>query len=124
MIHKQSALGENSKIVSHTQNLIRRMKCTRELLPMESRIVFIDEFCWQLISSRLERDCLRCKEAVENGEPGAKEAIYPGESARSGAERAKNHYDDYNNNLEASHMMKHFTNSHSLLYTDIYTRLA
>ena len=68
VIHKQSALGENSKIVSHTQNLIRRMKCTRELLPMESRIVFIDEFCWQLISSRLERDCLRCKEAVENGE--------------------------------------------------------
>ncbi len=39
VIHKQSALEENSKIASHTQNLIRRMKCTRELLPMESRIV-------------------------------------------------------------------------------------
>ena len=279
VIHKQSALGENSKIASHTQNLIRRMKCTSELLPMESRIVVIDEFCRQLISSGWGRDqvdkivtagllgyenikleakksgmgihksaaegavarrrkklvgksswfknppksktkegpkhhfkkrsevrqrkapvsvlfcpqtpygalanklkenekllselcgetvkiversgttikqilvksnpwqkgtvcsraetdcllcktgkgkwdcrkrnlcyetfCLRCKEAVENGEPGAKEAIYPGESARSGSERSKNHYDDYNNNLEASHMMKHFTNSHS-----------
>ena len=57
--------------------------------------------------------CLRCKLAVENGEPGAKQAVYPGESARSGSERSKNHYDDYNNNLEASHMMKHFINSHS-----------
>ena len=48
LIHKQSALGENSKIASHTQNLIRRMKCTSERLPMESRIVVIDDFSRQL----------------------------------------------------------------------------
>ena len=56
LIHKQSALGENSKIASHTQNLIRRMKCTRERLPMESRIVVIDDFSRQLISSGWGQD--------------------------------------------------------------------
>ena len=51
VIHKQSALGENSKIASHTQNLIRRMKCTSERLPMDSRVIVINDFCRQLISS-------------------------------------------------------------------------
>ena len=59
-----------------------------------------------------ETFCLHCKSAVERQIPGAKEAIYPGESARSGSERAREHLDDYDKNLEKSHMVKHFTNSH------------
>ena len=46
-----NSLGENSKIASHTQNLIRRMKCTSERLPMDSRVIVINDFCRQLISS-------------------------------------------------------------------------
>ena len=60
-----------------------------------------------------ETFCLRCKAAVESGVPDAKEAIYPGETARSGSERAKEHFDDYKDNKESSHMVKHFTSSHS-----------
>ena len=59
-----------------------------------------------------ETFCLRCKAAVESGVPDAKEAIYPGETARSGSERAKEHFDDYKDNKESSHMVKHFTSSH------------
>ena len=46
------------------------------------------------------------------GVPDAKEAIYPGETAWSGSERAKEHLDDYKDIKESSHMVKHFTSSH------------
>ena len=59
-----------------------------------------------------ETFCLRCKSAVEAGVPDSKEAIYPGESARSGSERAKEHLDDYDKNKESSHMVKHLNSSH------------
>ena len=39
-----------------------------------------------------ETFCLSCKAAVERGEPGATEAVYPGESSQSGLERSRNHY--------------------------------
>ena len=50
---------------------------------------------------------------MEREEPEATEAVYPGESSRSGLERSINHHDDYDKRLEASHMEKHFINSHS-----------
>ena len=51
VIHKDSALGMNTKIASHTQNLIRRMKNTSEEVSMEKRLAVINEFDRQLTMS-------------------------------------------------------------------------
>ena len=44
VIHKDSALGMNMKIASHTQNLIRRMKNTSEDVNMETRLAVINKY--------------------------------------------------------------------------------
>ena len=51
VIHKDSALGMNMKIASHTQNLIRRMKNTSEDVSMETRMAVINEYNQQLTMS-------------------------------------------------------------------------
>ena len=51
LIHRRSALGENTKMSSLTQNLMRRMKNIGEDLPMEERIRVVDQFTDQLLFS-------------------------------------------------------------------------
>ena len=51
VINKLSALSENVKVASLTQNLIRRCKNTSELLPVEVRLAVIDEFVEQVLAS-------------------------------------------------------------------------
>ena len=51
LIHRKSALGENTKISSLTQNLIRRMKNIEEKIPIKERIKVVDEFTDQLLFS-------------------------------------------------------------------------
>ena len=48
LIQRKSALGENVKIASLTQNLIRRMKNTSELLPDGERILIVERYVSQL----------------------------------------------------------------------------
>ena len=59
VIHKDSALDENMKIASLTQNLIRRMKNTSELVNMKVRLAIVDEFAEQLMMSGYGRDQTR-----------------------------------------------------------------
>ena len=47
-IQRKSALGENVKIASLTQNLMRRMKNTSELIPNEERVQIVEEYTTQL----------------------------------------------------------------------------
>ena len=51
VINKLSALSENVKVASLTQNLIRRCKNTSELLPVEVRLAVIDEFTEQVLAA-------------------------------------------------------------------------
>ena len=51
VIQRKSALGENCKIASLSQNLVRRMKNTSEDLPDSERIQIIDEYSSQLSAS-------------------------------------------------------------------------
>ena len=51
LIDRKSALGENVKIASMTQNLIRRMLNTSEQVEFSERIVVIDEFSDQMLAS-------------------------------------------------------------------------
>ena len=51
VINRHSALGENVKVSSINQNLIRRMLNTSEEVDMKERIKVIDEFSDQLLAS-------------------------------------------------------------------------
>ena len=51
LIHRKSALGENVKVASLTQNLVRRMKNTSEDVPDVERVKIVDEFYMQLRGS-------------------------------------------------------------------------
>ena len=51
LIHRKSALGENTKISSLTQNIIRRMKNIGEEVEMKERIRVVDEFTDQMLFS-------------------------------------------------------------------------
>ena len=48
LIQRRSALGENVKVASLTQNIIRRMKNTSEDVPDEERRKIVDDYYWQL----------------------------------------------------------------------------
>ena len=50
LINKRSALSENIKVASLTQNLIRRCKNTSEMLSMEARLAMINEFTQQALA--------------------------------------------------------------------------
>ena len=56
VINKLSALSENVKVASLTQNLIRRCKNTSELLSMEERLAVIDQFTEQVLACNYSRD--------------------------------------------------------------------
>ena len=51
LIQRKSALGENCKIASLSQNMVRRMKNTSEDLPNSERIAIINDFSAQLGAS-------------------------------------------------------------------------
>ena len=51
LIHRNSALGENVKVASMTQNLVRRMLNTSEDVDFKERIKVIDEYSDQLRAS-------------------------------------------------------------------------
>ena len=51
LIHRKSALGENTRISSLTQNIIRRMKNIGEEVEMKERIRVVDEFTDQMLFS-------------------------------------------------------------------------
>ena len=53
VIHRHSALGENVKISSLNQNLVRRMLNTSEEVDISERIKVIDEYSDQLVASGL-----------------------------------------------------------------------
>ena len=51
LIQRKSALGENCKVASLSQNMVRRMKNTSEELPDTERVSIINEYCAQLEAS-------------------------------------------------------------------------
>ena len=55
VIHKDSALGENCKMSSLSQNLVRRLKNTCERLPEWERIVVVDNYTTKLANSGYTR---------------------------------------------------------------------
>ena len=65
LIQRKSALGENVKIASLTQNLIRRMKNTSELLPDDERIQIVENYVTQLKASGYSEE--QCKRIIEAG---------------------------------------------------------
>ena len=56
VIHKKSALSENVKVASLTQNLIRRMKNTSEFLSLGERLAVIEQFTEQVLKSGYSRE--------------------------------------------------------------------
>ena len=56
VIHKQSALAENSKMASLSQEMVRRMKTTSERIPMKERVQVVDDFSIKLITSGYGRE--------------------------------------------------------------------
>ena len=65
LIQRKSALGENVKIASLTQNLIRRMKNTSELLPDGERILIVERYVSQLKLSGYSE--MQTKRIIEAG---------------------------------------------------------
>ena len=51
VIHKKSALSENCKMASLSQNLVRRMRNTSELVAIEERVKIVDKYTGKLINS-------------------------------------------------------------------------
>ena len=92
VINKHSALGENVKISSINQNLVRRMFVTSEEVDMEERIKVVDEFGDQLQASgyswKQTQDIVRaglkgyenklrkCKESNRNLHRSAEEGLH------------------------------------------------
>ena len=56
VINKLSALSENVKVASLTQNLIRRCKNTSEMLPVEERLAVIDRFTEQVLACNYSKE--------------------------------------------------------------------
>ena len=59
LIMKNSALGENSKIASLTQEVVRRSKNTSEEVSMEARVQILDEFHRRLELSQYNLEASR-----------------------------------------------------------------
>ena len=123
LILRKSALGENVKVSSLTQNMIRRMKNTSEDVPDEERRKIVDNFYWQLkisgysdeqsrkiIKAGLigyEKLLLKCKQgnaklhrSAEEGWETRKKKKLLGKSNwfKTKRRRGKNSFQKYNNN--------------------------
>ena len=51
MLHRDSALSENTKMSNITSEVMRRMMHVSEELPMEERIVVLNKLCQKLSNS-------------------------------------------------------------------------
>ena len=51
VLNRKSALSENVKMSSLSQNMVRRMKNISETLPVKERVKVIDEYCIKLATS-------------------------------------------------------------------------
>ena len=82
VIHRESALSENSKIASLSQEVMRRMKNTSEDVSMKERVGVINQYCTKLHSSGYGRD--QVERIIVAGLTGYEKAL---ESHRNGKKK-------------------------------------
>ena len=92
VIHRDSALSENSKMASLSQNMVRHMRNTSERLPIEERVLVVNKFTQIMANYGYTKDQarkvivsgLRCYEAAKKR--AEKSGIRMHRSAKGGAE--------------------------------------
>ena len=113
--------GESIKVIERSGSTIRKLLVKSN--PWASGAVCGDTDCLLCKTGGGKQDCSKrntcyqifcktCHDAVQSGQPGAVESVYPGESCQSARERGAEHLDAYRRNNKDSIMFKHYCEHH------------